>query len=330
MLLDLKITKHRDEDAIKEMEELKEIKGITLYCESRFFTLTENSAYTKSALMLSSEENFCSKQGYHYSIDESYIVNSVPDDKQTEHLYGGNNTYINKALYDNKANEYSISVLILLPENENYSDIEKLTIKFIANFMVANKLTTDNLMRGFDLNKLGSPLHLLDEEKWHMFIKKVDEIYKAIKDFDETDQTIDQLVDKKLEDYKATYTDEEIREFYLKKSTKADEYAKNFEPDNRDIEGIAQADSVVTEEMNSFTTVNKTNIAYTITHNPPQSASHCVKAVDTLISKSTPNNLEVEPIYPDLIIPPGGSITLTSNLTASNVKPLYYENILYN
>lgn len=317
-MIDISISTHRNNEEIEKMEELKELKGIVLYCNASLFTYTEDSSYTLTAQKASFENKFCSNDGFHYVIDEKDIISCVPDNKQTNHLKNGKITYINNAMYEGKANEYSLSVLMLIPEKHIYENIEKKTIKFIANYLIEHELEPKCVMRGFDLNKIGSPLHLLEQSKWHSFIKLLEETYDAIKKDGE---------DYKDEDLKLAepiYSDDKVREFYLNNGEKSTEYSQKFEPDNRNIEELLQnSNSEVTTEVNSFTTENKTTFSYAISQNPPSSGEHCDRAYDSLTAKVTPtNSLEVEPIYPDLIVPPGGSITLTNSLSKSNTQPL--------
>lgn len=318
-MIDISISTHRDDDAIKNMKDLTELKGIVLYCDTSLFTYKDDTAYTLSALTAAFKNSFCSDKGYHFAIDAENIVSCVPDDKKTEHLQGGKNTYINKAMYDNKANEKSISVIIMLPENQSYKSIENKAIKFLSNYLIDNDLEPKCIMREFDLNMIGSPLHLLDESKWNAFIEAVEKTYEYMKE--EKDE---EYIDKYIEDLSPTYTDEEINKFYVKNGQNAEEYSKSFEPDNRDIEELVNFETdISTSDVDGFVSANKTAFSYAITQNSPGSTSHCARAYDSITTKATPDKaLEVEPIYPDLVVPPGGSITLTNNLTSSNIKPL--------
>ena len=49
-------------------------------------------------------------------------------------------------------------------------------------------------------------------------------------------------------------------------------------------------------------------------------SEHCERDFDTLIGNISPNSLEVEPIYPDLITPPGGSISVADGESISSVQ----------
>lgn len=301
-----------NESDINKLKDIEKIKGIVVHCRSDLFEFTEDSSYTKDAVTAAINNHFCSSKGYHFAIDSNDIVECVPDTKQTEHIIDGKNTFINRAMYNNKANESSISIIMFIPEKEKYEDVEKKTVKFIADYLIKKELEPKHVMRAFDLNKFPSPLHLLEKTKWRKFIKLIEDTYEAMKD-QEKDYT-----DDKLEKATSTYTDKDIRKFYLDNSCDIEKYAKDFEPDHRDIEDIVNFKSDEVSETKSFTTANNTNFTYSVVENVPRSTSHCSRAFDTLTGKATPNTLEVEPVYPDLMVPPGGTITLLNSITESN------------
>lgn len=314
-----------NQEEIDKLEELKEIKGIVIHCVPDFFTYTEKSAFTESAILLAHNNKLCSGKGYHFIIDSTSIVKCVPENKQTEHVStSGKATFISRAMYDGKPNESSIGILMTIPEDEKYEDIERKTIKFIADYLIQKKLTPDSVMRGFDLNETPTPLHLLEKEKWRNFIKLLEDVYKAMKgpeeeteeeDKKEESRAKDEYDDEMLEKASTTYTDKDIREFYLKNGQSAEEYAKKYEPDHRDIEAIVNFKSSDVGEIKEFTTNQNTTFTYSVVENVPASSDHCSRAFDTLAGKAIPNQLEVEPIYPDLAVPPGGTITLLNSLT---------------
>lgn len=307
-MIDISTTNKINGKAQKELPKLEKLEGVVLYCEPSMFTYTDDNAYTDI------DKDFTSETGYHFVVKHDEIEQYIDISKQTNHLNDGKNTYIERALYQGKTNAKTISILMLLPKDGKYPDIEKKTIKFIANFLLKHDLTVDNLMRGFDLNKLGSPLHLVDKTKWTKFIKIITETYNDMVQAKEDGKDYD---DSKLEKATTTYTDKTVREFYLKTGKKADDYIKDHEPDHRDIEAIVNYKADEVDDFNSFTTANSTNFTYSVTENPPTSTSHCSRAFDTLKSKASPSMLEVEPIYPDIVVPPGGTLTLVDSVSSA-------------
>lgn len=323
-MIDISTINRYNKSDIKDLKPLSKIEGIVLYCDPGLFEYEEKTTYTKEATDKDFLESVPFDKGYHVIVDEKNIVIRVPLNKQTEHLRAGNLTYIERALYQGKTNEKTISILMLVPNKHKYPEIEKKTIKFIANLLIKNELTIDCLMRGFDLNRVGSPLHLLEKDKWSLFIKTIEKTYENMKKYQDKDNEKDsknkddkEYNDDILIDSDPTYKDKEIKEFYLEHGQKADEYTKNYEPDHRDIKKITDFKSNEAGEIKTFETKNKTNFTYTVVENIPSSADHCNRSFDTVTAKVQPNTLEVEPIYPDLAVPPGGTLTISNNITAT-------------
>lgn len=338
-MIDITITDQHDDAVVKKLPDLEKVEGIVLYCKPDLFKYDEETAYTPANKDAAKDNKFSAGSGFHYSVDEETIYNCVPVNKQASHLEEGTKTYIATALYSGKTNEKAISVLMLLPEKQDYVVIEKKTIKLIAYLLVKHELTPDNLMRGFDLNKLASPLHLLDRDKWRKFIDSLIKTYNAMmpvveesEDKEDEEEKKDKgsraivpeeeiinkdYDDRDLEKSSATMNDEDARKLYLDYGEKAEEYAKKFEIDHRDIKEILEYQSNEPGEIQTFKTNRNTNFTYTVVQNIPSSTEHCAKAFDTLTGKAEPDSLLVEPIYPDLTVPPGGTITLVDTVDAS-------------
>lgn len=324
-MIDITVNQHLiDEDETKDLPKIEKIKGIAIHCISEHFTYEETTAYTKDALLLAIDKKFSSKNGFHYCIDAEDIVECVPDGKQANHIIGNKPTFISRVMYNDKPNESSIAIVMSIPKDQKYEDVEKKTVKFIADYLIKKELNPDCVMRTFDLDRSPSPLHLLEKEKWRGFIKLLQITYDAMK------EKKDKYTDDELEKAAPTYTDSDVRKFYLENGKKAVDYSRKFEPDHRDIAAIAEAKTTSTSETKNMTTKNNTTFSYTVVENVPSSADHCNRAFDTLTAKATPSSLEVEPIYPDLAVPPGGTITILESLTKdvpiqSNNVPLSVE-----
>lgn len=321
---------------IKALEDMQKRIGIVLYCEPSLFTIApkspnydpnnpdgigraEDTAYTQTGKYVIENSKLCSFEGYHYVIDDIKVYNTVPNNKIVNHLKDTRElTYISKAMFpDNKINEHSIGVLITCPPNQEWTYIEVKLIKFLAKLCYDYDLTPDCIMRAFDLNKSPSPLHLLDKDKWHVFISRVQEMYIAFKDNNYNDSNFASKFTGPL----GIYTDKEIRSFYFNNTNNAKEYAKKYEPDHRDIDSIVNADLSISEPTNgSF--VSKNNVTFAYSSNPtiPNDTSHCNQSYDILATKATPSTLDVEPIYPDLVIPPGNNFVVVDNVTNSTIR----------
>lgn len=336
-----KEVKINHDEVYNTLSDLTDLKGVTLYCEPTLFTFDEKegdkpyddltgdygndrdmynpNAYTPDSLSLIEDKKLYEKDGYHIFIDGDSVIEVIPIKKISNHLKDSdNNTYINKNLYNNKANDSSISIVMLMPKDKDYKDIENMTARYIATFILKNKLTIDYFMRAFDLNRCASPLHLLDKTKWRSFVKKVENYYNAILDGKYTDNDL-----KDLNNEEPTTKDGDVRKLYFEHYKDYNEYAKNYEPDDRDIDIITNPNnpnnqSGAADEISSFESKNKITFAYTVSEKNNKSVScGCNSPYDSLVVKVTPNTLEVEPIYPDIIVPPGGSITLVENITES-------------
>lgn len=309
---EIKITISNDiisDSIVERLDKMEKVSGVVLHCDPRFFKYADKTAHTYTALFGGVMDNFCSAQGFHYAIDEQGIIECIPLDKQTKHIVEGDNTFINRALYNNEPNKQTVSIIMMIPENQDYSNIEKITVKFIAQFLIDNKLEPKNVMRAFDLNKYPSPLHLLEESRWNTFMDMIEDTYTAMKE--------NKFKDEDLLKRNSTYSDQEIKEFYFENAKKSVEYAKGFEPDARDIPEIVNFKSSETPTLQTFKTDNRTNFSYAVVENNPKSSDHCVRPFDTLEGKITSNLVEVEPIYPDIVVPPGSNITLLKSTTKS-------------
>ena len=316
-------------------DKITELKGLTLYCIPQLFTYDDKkndidnydqesnfynaNAYTKDCKELIDKNSFFNSNGYHIFIDGKTIIHAIPQEYKSNHLKdNSNNTYIHKNLYNNDGNSYSVAVVMMMPKNTDYKDIETMTAKYIATFLLKNRMSMDYFMRSFDLDRSPYPLHLLDKEKWEKFVSRVSDYYSAIQNGKYKDEDL-----KDLDDKKPVMSDEEVRQFYFLHLQDYNEYAKNFEPDDRGIDRIVNpnnADNMGNQpdEISSFQSKNKVDFAYTVSEKAGENRCDCDSPYDSLTVKATPITLEVEPIYPDTIVPPGGTITLVNSLNPSN------------
>ena len=84
---------------------------------------------------------------------------------------------------------------------------------------------------------------------------------------------------------------------------------KPFEPYNKGLASVADAqvlpDDRISAMTKSFTTTNENTFHYKVIESGPGSIDHCVTVAEELNYLAIPEDLKVEPIYPDLVIPPG-------------------------
>ena len=116
---------------------------------------------------------------------------------------------------------------------------------------------------------------------------------------------------------------EEIMTYSI--SAMIDKYTNSFEPDDKDLEAAKQigvrSDSrleVLTEELKTFT---DNMIRYKVIETGPGSIDHCVKPVDELNVLYKNLECKVDPIYPDLVVPPKYT-TSTNDMMSKNSIPM--------
>lgn len=86
-------------------------------------------------------------------------------------------TYIERALYNNQALKYTLSIgMFVPPKITDYPKYEKELIDKISEVIYENSLKTKDLWREFDLNRSASPFMYLDREKWKKLLREVDKL----------------------------------------------------------------------------------------------------------------------------------------------------------
>ena len=100
---------------------------------------------------------------------------------------------------------------------------------------------------------------------------------------------------------------------------------KPFEPYNKGLASVAEAqvltDDRISAMTKSFTTTNENTFHYKVIESGPGSIDHCVTVAEELNYLAVPEDLKVEPIYPDLVIPPGYVSTETDK-SSPNTLPI--------
>ena len=108
-------------------------------------------------------------------------------------------------------------------------------------------------------------------------------------------------------------------------SAKIDHYTNSFEPDDKDLEDAkmvgVKSDSrleMLTEEVKTLT---ENMIRYKVIETGPGSVDHCVKPVDELNVLFKNVECKVDPIYPDLVVPPKYT-TSENDMISKNSIPM--------
>ena len=88
-----------------------------------------------------------------------------------------------------------------------------------------------------------------------------------------------------------------------------DDYAQDFEPYSKGLASIEDNQISTNDRANAMTkrfiTTNENTFHYKVIESGPGSKDHCVTVSEELNYLAIPQDLKVEPIYPDLVIPPG-------------------------
>lgn len=102
-----------------------------------------------------------------------------------------------------------------------------------------------------------------------------------------------------------------------------DEFAAECEPYDKGLPEILEAPITNDDRLTALTkeqkTRNENNIYYAVTEGSPGGDGHCVKPAAELNALYKPDPFKVDPIYPDLIVPPNYS---TSDNSVANKNPI--------
>jgi murein DD-endopeptidase MepM/ murein hydrolase activator NlpD/beta-lactamase superfamily II metal-dependent hydrolase/3D (Asp-Asp-Asp) domain-containing protein len=104
-----------------------------------------------------------------------------------------------------------------------------------------------------------------------------------------------------------------------------DDYMMDFEPYSKGLASIEDNMITPNDRINAmtkkFTTQNENTFHYKVIESGPGSKDHCVTIAEELNYIAVPEALTVEPIYPDLVIPPG-YISTDADAASPNSIPI--------
>lgn len=257
---------------------------------------------------------------YHYMVDSSQWL----PEKETNLIAfsmqdNDKHTYIDRALFGNKAPKFTLSVGIFCsPQLEDYTITEKNMIDNVARVLHENNLNPNNLWREFDLNRAASPLMYLDRIQWKKLLKEIDKMYKWYAE--------EQASGKPKPEIVPTMTHEQYLEYLTYGDPKLiDIYAEAQEPYDKGLDEIINAPVTNDDRLNTLTktldTDNENTLFYNVVESSPGGSDHCVKPTSELNVLYKPDKVKVDPVYPDLIIPPNYSST-EHNVNDKNRVPL--------
>lgn len=275
-----------DED--NDPTKITTLKGVVLHADPNIDIETTASDYVNQM-----KQNTSRVEQMHYVIDNTKHLNPVSKDTRVKHCKDGKQSYISSSLYKSNPNRYTVGVMILNPAFGDFNLVEKNLMIFLYNFCKTNKLTHENIWREYDLNYSNSPWMYVFNDKWNDFISRIQnylkmseaEFFKAIENYESTYKESADL-DKAKNDI--------INDF--------DKVATENPISDRDIEA-AKNPSLSDGLSSNIRTKNRNNI-YITSSQENSSSNHCSTNYDNSDIKLESDPLKVEPIYPDLIVPP--------------------------
>lgn len=164
-------------DNREDWENLTEVKGLILG-----FMYPQHIYSVKEHLEEWEKEKY--DREFHFGIDSTGLTALKSDKKIAQSMQDNNmSTYINRALFQNKAIKNCLSVALFTSKNtEDYQVTEKRLIRDIARILHKYTLETKDLWREFDLNRAASPLLYLERETWKKFLGEVDKQLMYLKE----------------------------------------------------------------------------------------------------------------------------------------------------
>lgn len=229
-----------------------------------------------------------------------------------------------------------------LPETPEYTDSEdnKVLITHIGKSGNCNRRCTLRVnpnMYGPHVKVLdeGTPVQIIDYKPGFYKIETIDDKTKGWVVY--TSITISETFNIKYvfktknkgipqPEIKPTMTHEKYEFWKSLTDPKAiDEFAAECEPYDKGLPEIISAPITNDDRLTSLTkeqkTKNENTIYYSVTEGSPGGTDHCVKPASELNTLYKPDKFRVDPIYPDLIVPPNYS-TADNNKANRNSVPL--------
>lgn len=295
------VIKHLDSKA----DSIEKVSGIVLFSDTELYdTKAQYSAYNKIVTKRENKEDY----GFNYLIDQYDYVEMT--DKQVN-PYGSKSTYISDKLFEGHPEKHTLSINIIINKEHDYSSLEENLIEKLAYLLDKYELTKNEIWRAFDLDKsFSSPLQYLDKEIFKLLLDEVERFYIHV--YEDKKDASDFEFKKVFED--------NIFEFYEKYLEKPEKYSSQFEPWDKDLPEIIDSESKATVgDLKTKEFPTKNTLQYKITNNQPSGGDHCIKADDRIDAIESNEETMVEPIYPDLITPPGGMVSLSDGFSRTAV-----------
>lgn len=321
---------------------LEAVKGIIIYSEPNYYNKSESDIYTDITKYNADTKDF----GYHYIIDDDSenVFALIPKEYKAINVKG-KPTYISRGIFQEKPEDVSISVYLCVKEDMNYEKLEIKFINFLVSLLKEYNLTAKDIWRGFDLGKESySPFHLLNKDIFEKYIKEIEKfipsnsnnggIIEGIPQDDSKDKKTNEDTSKKEDDKEEPKIESPFKEvaekanmsitdyvckIYNENKEDPSKYASKFQIWDKGI-GNAKDNNSQTGDLQSRETPYHNLLQYKITENAPLGLDHCEKPVDQLDAIESTKEVMVEPIYPDLITPPGDHVHIADGFSETKVQ----------
>lgn len=332
---DLKIINKSLNNISKDLK-MDTVKGIVLHANPKLFNKSIDEVYNILNKDAKEEEN----RGLHYLVEGEKIYRLIPDKYISRSIAEDSPTTITKSLFGDTVNEQLISIGIVVNEVTDYAKTELTLVKLIVKLMKDNSIYPNDVWRSFDLDKTSKgPFHILSKGIFEKYIK---ELVKYVPNPDYNSNQVPEDIDEDTEYSKKENTEEcvidSISSPYSEDASKAkltvtqyvtklyhdnlsviDAYVSRFQPWDKDRKD-ARVITTLEGETQTKETIHGNTLLYKITEEAAINTDHCVQAVDFLEGIYTPAETMVEPIYPDLITPPGDNIHIADGFSETAVQ----------
>lgn len=318
---------------------IDEVKGITLHADPSLFNKSIDEVYE---ILQSKNSEETQNVGYHYLIEGETIYRLIEEKFASRSIAEDKPTYISKSLFGDTVNQQNISIGIIVNEKQDYEVTEKTLIQFIAKLLKDYEINPLDVWRGFDLDKTNQgPFHMLSKV---IFEKYINELAKFVpipenakgelpEDIDEDTDSSSFSIERKektedieivspfkedAEKKKCTIT-QCVTMLYQNNLSSIEAYVSNYQPWDKD-RSDAKTVTTIEGELQTRQTPYGNTLQFKISENAATSADHCVQAVDFLEGIETAEETMVEPIYPDLITPPGDNVHIADGFSETAVQ----------
>jgi len=138
--------------------------------EIRYLVLHETDNFLSSADAKNHADYLCDNttdiNSWHYTVDENIIYHHLPDEEVGWHAGDKQN--------EGGGNMNGVGIEMCVNEGSDFSKTLDNAAKLIAVLMDEYDLEIEDIKKHQDFSGKNCPSHLLDEEKWNVFLKQIE------------------------------------------------------------------------------------------------------------------------------------------------------------